>query len=362
MSFDFLDRFLTKGSGKALGVDIGSSSIKVIQLSRKKGRAQLDTYGEISLGPYAGKDVGQPARLPVDKTAEVLTDLLKEANVTAKTCGVSIPFDVSLVSIIEMPNLGHKKLNEMIPLEARKYVPGNISDMFLDWLIMPQEKKRSAEKNEPEKVSVLVVAIHNEAIKRYQEIIKRAGLNLGFIELEMFSTIRAVSEEGSGSSEMIIDIGASKTKVYIVDNNSIRKTHIVGTGSQNVTRAISTSGGLSLTRAEEIKREEGLLMQGSAAKNASLIMNTIFSEAKRALVEYETANRTSIEKVVLTGGGSSIQNLLTIAEPFFKTKTVFSEAFSKIETPAFMNDVLKKASPEFTVSIGLALRMLEELQ
>lgn len=361
MPFNFLDRFLTKDSGKALGIDIGSSSIKAIQLSRKKGRAQLDTYGEISLGPYVGKEVGQPARLPVDKTAEVLTDLLKEANITAKNCGVSIPFDVSLVSIIEMPDLGRKKLNEMIPLEARKYVPGNISDMFLDWLIMPQEKKRSAG-NEPEKVSVLVVAIHNEAIKRYQEIIKKAGLNLGFIELEMFSTIRSVSEEGSGSSEMIIDIGASKTKVYIVDNNSIRKTHIVGTGSQNVTRAISTSGDLSLTRAEEIKREEGLLTQGEVTKNASLVMNNIFSEAKRALAEYETANRTSVDKVILTGGGSSIQNLLTIAEPFFKTKTVLSEAFSKIETPAFMEEVLKKASPEFTVSIGLALRMLEELQ
>ena len=93
----------TKSSPSVLGVDIGSSSLKVVQLRKTQGSAVLETYGELALGPYGGLEVGQATSLPAEKVAETLRDLMREANVTTTACGVSIPFSHSLLTLIEIP-------------------------------------------------------------------------------------------------------------------------------------------------------------------------------------------------------------------------------------------------------------------
>ena len=107
-----------------LGIDIGSSSIKVVQMRRKGGRAILETYGELSLGPYAGIEVGRATKLGPEKIVEALNDVLKESNATTKSVALSIPMRQSLVAVIRMPQMEEKQLAQMIPIEARKYIPG----------------------------------------------------------------------------------------------------------------------------------------------------------------------------------------------------------------------------------------------
>jgi Tfp pilus assembly PilM family ATPase len=99
----------------------------------------LETYGELSLGPYAGGEVGQATNLPADKIAETLTDLLREANVTTNDAGVSIPFSRSLLRLITLPRRDDPdEQRTMVELEARKYIPVPISEVQLDWFIVPE--------------------------------------------------------------------------------------------------------------------------------------------------------------------------------------------------------------------------------
>src|SRR5258708_5638784 len=83
--------------------DIAASSAKIVQLRASRGTAVLETYGEIALGPYAKLPVGKSVKLQPEKLAEVLMDLMREANVTARSGGISIPFSASLISVLEMP-------------------------------------------------------------------------------------------------------------------------------------------------------------------------------------------------------------------------------------------------------------------
>src|ERR1700761_6241891 len=92
-----------KKSKSVIGVDVGSSSLKVVQLRRDGETAVLETYGELALGPYAGGDIGQATNLPADKIAETLRDLLHEASVTTNDAGISIPFSRSLLTLITLP-------------------------------------------------------------------------------------------------------------------------------------------------------------------------------------------------------------------------------------------------------------------
>src|SRR3989338_7892830 len=123
-----------------LGIDIGASSAKLVQLRASRGIAVLETYGEIALGPYGGQPIGKAVKLSPEKTAEALKDLMKESNVTAKSAGVSIPFSSSLVSVIDLPPADAEALKRIVPIEARKYIPVAISEVSLDWFVIPKEE------------------------------------------------------------------------------------------------------------------------------------------------------------------------------------------------------------------------------
>lgn len=383
-----LFNFGNKKNESVIGVDIGASSIKIVQLRKRKGIAVLETYGELSLSSYANSEIGQATNLPSSTIAQALKDLLKEANITTKNAGVSIPFSSSLISIIQMPALDKKKLAVMIPIEARKYIPVPISEVSFDWFIIPNEERITAsfedkekkdktenppdsgEENESivvkEKVDVLLVAIHNNTLNKYNEIVQNAGLDVSFFEIEIFSAIRAVIEQ-SITPVMVLDMGSANTKLYIVEYGVVKSSHVINSGGQNLTQNLSKSLSMSTTKAEEFKRKLDI----NENKNNSsevvdpkdiilLGLNRIFTEANKALSQYQQKYNKNIGKVILTGGGSTLKGILDIAKAQLETEVILSDPFSKVETPAFFEKVLKEVGPEFAVAIGLALRKLQE--
>ena len=105
-----LSSLFKQESKSVIGVDIGTSSIKVVQLRREKGRVILETYGAIALGPYAGVEIGRATALGMEKIAEALKDVIREANVTSKDAAIAIPYSASLVSIIKIPAAAESQL------------------------------------------------------------------------------------------------------------------------------------------------------------------------------------------------------------------------------------------------------------
>ena len=368
----------SKPDTSVLGIDIGSSSIKIVQLRKKKGQAVLETYGELALGPYTQTETGRATNLSTDKISEALIDLLRESKTSTKKCGVSIPIGSSFVTLIELPKVSQKELAQMIPLEARKYIPVPISEVYLDWWVIPEQSDSAereedekpqetgsamASKKEIEKVQVLIVAIHNEVISRYQEIITKTGLESSFIEIEIFSTIRAVIGENRGAI-MILDMGASSTKLYMVERGIVRSSHTVNRGSQDITLALSSSLGISIAEAEDIKRTFGTKQnprEKEIIDTISLTTDYIFSEANRVLSSYQKKYNKNVGKIVMTGGGVGYNGLLELAKKNLETEVELADPFSKIEFPAFLENELKVIGSEFAVAIGVALRRLQEL-
>ena len=371
--FDLFSNLFSKKSQSVLGIDIGSSSIKIVELSRKGGHAVLETYGELALGPYAGKGVGQATNLPIEKIIEAVNDILKEkeVNITSRICGVAIPFSSSLMAVIDMPVMPPKQLSEMIPLEARKYIPVPISEVALDWYIIPKDKNPETEtitsdpdaKKNLEKLEVLIVALHNDTITRYKEILTKTSLDANFFEIEIFSTMRSILDEGL-APVLIIDMGATSTKLYIVERGILRSSHMINRGSQKITDEISKSLGISVRDAEYLKREKGLLgeINGIAVKDVmALTLNYIFSEANQFVLAYQKKYNKNVSKVVLVGGGSALKGMVLVAKNSFQTEVVAGDPFSKVIAPAFLEKVLKDTGPEFAVAVGVALRRLQEL-
>ena len=371
---NFLDSlkgiFSSDQNKSVLGVDIGPSSIKMVQLKKKKGRAILETYGELSLGPYAETEVGRATNLSADKLSQALIDLLRESNATTNKAGLSIPMGSSLVSFIKLPNVDEKQLSQMVPLEARKYIPVPISEVSLDYLVIPKNESIASEyqngeqKVEDNTIDVLLVVIHNDAMQKNRDISRLSKLDTSFSEIEIFGSMRSVLEPGT-APQMIIDFGSNSTKIYIVERGILRTSHMVARGSQDITLAISKSLSISVEEAEKIKRERGLITKPDAAVDTnevtSLTLDFIFAEVGRIVLNYQKKNQKNISKIFLTGGGSLLKGLREKAESSFSIPVVLADPFGKVEYPAFLESVLKEAGPSFAVAIGLALRRLQDM-
>lgn len=357
----FGNLFGAKKSKSAIGLDVGSSSLKVVQLRRQGGTAILETYGELALGPYAGSEVGQATNLPAAKIAETLKDLMKEANVSSLEAGVSIPFSRSLLTLVELPRRdSQEEMKTMVELEARKYIPVPVSEVQLDWFVVPEVG--ADDKEPPAKVKVLIVAVHNDQLALLQNVVSSASLAAGFYEIEIFSTIRSVVDEPV-KPVMVIDIGASATKVYVVEHGVVALSHNIPQGGQDVTRTIASAHNMEIGKAEALKKLHGFGggNEHYDRKTIELVYSRIFQEAKRVQTQYETANQKPVSLIILTGGGGVTKDLAAFSRSFFSTEVRIADPFAKTEAPAFMRPVLQEIGPEFAVAVGLALRKLEEL-
>ncbi|MFH1402174.1 MAG: pilus assembly protein PilM [Patescibacteria group bacterium] len=383
-----ISNFFKKKNTSFLGVDIGGSAIKVVQLKKEKGVAVLETYGELSLGPTAGVEAGRATNLTDKQISVALMNLIQESRVNISNCGASIPVSSSLVFDMEIPKIPSEQLKKIVPIEVRRYIPVPISEVMLDWRIIPEDefveetddvadtRLATEEKNNPNilyepkkeeqkkrgKLKIFVVAIHKNAVEKYQSIIKNAQLNLNFLEIEIFSTIRSVVDHNIGTVA-ILDIGAGVTKMYIVEYGIVKDSHIISKGSQDISLAIARATGISIKEAEEKKRKIGLVGEDVNDKVISDIVSVnlkyILVEANKVLRQYQSDNNKNISELIFTGGGAVVNGLPPFASSVLEINSSVANPFNKIKTPAFLDDVLKEIGPEFAVAVGLALRGLE---
>jgi len=229
-----------------------------------------------------------------------------------------------------------------------------ITEVTIDWF-------KSGERQDSEgfvKQQVLLIAIPNEIISKYKNIFKMAGLNLHALEMESISLIRALSDEDV-SPTLIVDIGSRSTNIAIAENGALRYNYQTDFSGVSLTQAISSGLGINIKRAEELKKQKGLLGQGGEYELSTLtlpFLDAIINEARRALNGYEKIHDLKISRIILSGGGAK---LLGIKEYFGKEMNLpvkIGNPFSKVEYPAAVEPIIKELGPMFSVAIGLGIR------
>lgn len=354
-----LSGLFSKPSQSVLGIDIGTSSIKVVQLRREHGRVVLETYGAIALGPYAGVEIGRATSLPVEKITEALKDVLREANTTTQDAAISIPYASSLISLVKLQASLESQLASVMPIEARKYIPVPINEVLLDWFVVTGGKQAASADG---KIEVLLVAIHNDTIAKFRSMATEAKLNVGFFEIEVFSSVRASLDHGL-APVAVVDMGAATTKFYVVERGLIRESHIINHGSQDLTLAASRALTITVAQAEERKRKYGLVAtpENSIKQSLELSLGPIASEIARTAASWEQSHNQALSALVLTGGGATLKGLKEYMQGKVQNEIRMADPFGKTQAPAFLEQILKEAGPEFSVAVGLALRRLQEL-
>jgi len=341
------------GSSTVVGIDIGSASVKVVEIVDENNQLRLATYGELQLGPYGKAPLGFSVDLTVEERTEAIVDVLRESNSKADTAILTVQLAQSFVTSIAL-NAKEEEIAARVPVEARKVIPVPLSDVALEWVEVPPLP------NTPENVhEILVAAIQKSSMDETKQIIASLQKKSSTPEIEVFSAVRALS--GEEEVLVIIDCGAKNNKLYIVQEGYLRRLHRVQAGGSLATQRVADLLSLEFAEAENIKRNfDAGSEQGADIKKAVLsTYERSMQEFKRALSQYELRSGAKISRVVVTGGAATFPEFAAFVAYALDRPVELADPFSKISYPAFMEDTIKEIGPTFSVALGAALRNFE---
>ena len=370
MDFDFIKRLSVPsfsslfgaGSHSYVGIDIGFSSVKVVQLKKESERAILETYGELKTAGYL-KSVengigGGFLRFRDSEVIEMLTDVLRESNVTTRQAVFAVPSISSFVTLIEIPTKDREEVARAVPFEARRYIPIPIAEVALDWQIIEGDVDAAPS----QKTRVLLVAVPKEVVAKFERIAKGANLAMAGLEIETFAIVRALLGRDKTVSA-VINYGSQSTTVAVVDQGVVMLSHNIDRGSNELSATLARGLNVAAERAEAFKHEVGLSERPEDREISSVmspLIDVLFSEIERILHSYNRTTERRIEKIALTGGGSRTKGLVDYTAKRFGLETVQANPFSRVTYPAFMQPILKDVGPSFAVAVGLALRNITQ--
>jgi type IV pilus assembly protein PilM len=359
-----------------LGVDLGTSSIKVVELANFKGRPRLVTYGFTEKN-LTGAGLEGDVIANVKEAAEVLADVCKKANTTSKKVIAALPNFSVFTSVLNLPALSKKELASAISWEAKKIIPIPLEEIILDWKIIedsgPDKKKKSVKgvgsrgaggkifSKQKKSLQILLTGASKRLVGKYIEIFNAAGLSLLSLETESFALTRSLIGNDK-SIIMLVDLGAATSSVTVVDRGIPSLSRSIEVGGMMVTQSISNGLNISFDRAEQFKQDLSLDVDGANNTLPQTIEKAFASmlhEIKYTIELYEEQNGKKIEKIILTGGAALLGNLPGYLSKILNINTYIGDPWARVVYPTELKPVLDRLGSRFAISTGLAMRDIE---
>lgn len=358
----FLRKFFKITPKGFLGVDIGTFSIKIVEMSKAGRRKRLENYGEIQAEALYEKPFRtfEKSTLTVSQNDVVraVTAVLREAKIKNTQAYFSIPDFSSFFTTFKMPAMTEEEIPQAVTYEANQHIPLPLKEVTLDWQIIEKANTKGGE------MKVLLVAVPNEIIEQYQEIASQAKLELISLEAEVFSLARALINEAEKDQVVcLIDIGARSTTVSIIDKGVLKISHSFDTSGNDLTSVIARGMSLDYGEAEEIKKKQGLLNSTNQAKEAILpLIDLVIDEIRKIAGSFQQAEGKEIQRIILAGGTALMPGLSQYVAQELKKPVTIANPFNNLYYPPILENNLKTMGPSYAIAVGTALRGLERKQ
>ena len=265
-----------------------------------------------------------------------------------------------IVKNITIQNMPEEQLYESINFEAEQYIPFDINDVNLDFQILGDSEQN------PNQMNVLLVAAKKDMVNEYINLIDMVNLNLGIIDIDAFAlqNIYELNYEAKGDNVALIDIGASKTSVNILKNNTSVFMRDVSLGCNQINNRIVSIVNCSMSEAEEIKlgNKADKLSADELKEIRSSVVSDWSDEIRRALdFFYSTNPDEEIKQIVLSGGGANIKEFRELLALQSSAEVKIINPFERFEIDNHLDsDYLKQMAPQAAIAMGLAIRRLDD--
>lgn len=350
---------LGSSSNSYLGIDIGSASLKVVELKKVNGKAKLINYGfSENLKKLQFDQVDN-----LNFAAKVINKLIADSGITSNSSVSALPTFSVFSSVLNLSNVSEKELKSAVHWEAKKVIPLPLDEMILDYKKIEIDKEQDKKNKKSSKnIQVLLTGAPRTLVKKYIEIFKQSKINLLSLETETFSLVRSLLGNDR-STNMIVEIGANTTDITIVDKSIPILNRSIDMGGSKITEAIAKYLEIDRNNAEQFKYDLGISSLGSDDDDIpDLIVELIapiVNEIKYASNLYLEKNKKQTEKIILSGGSALLPNLTKYLSKVLNMNVYIGNPWARVSYPSDLEPLLKEIGPRMSVAIGLAMREIE---
>ncbi len=347
----------TRKRQPVLGIDISSTSVKVVELSQSAGRYRVESH---AVEPLPTNAVVEKNIAEVEAVGETIRKAVKRAGSKNKNCALAVPSSAVITKVITMPaNLREDDLESQIQLEADQYIPYSLEEVNLDFeVIGPTEKN-------PDTVDVLLAASRSENVDMRVTAASLAGLTPKIVDVEAYTienTYPLLPEAGAAADKIIaiIDIGATMTSINVLEKSKLTYTREQPFGGKQLTEEIMRRYGLSYEEAGLAKKEGGL-PDNYVPEVLEPFKDIMAQQVHRFLQFFFAASQhTAVDYVVLAGGCAAIPGIDELIESRLGTPTSIANPFSNMSlAPRISAQRLGNDAPSLILACGLALRSFD---
>ncbi len=341
------------------GLDVGSSSVKIVELEGKINNLSLVGLGYENLPDNTIVD-GQIMEL--NTVSEVIQSVCSNHQITSNQVVTGVSGHSVIIKNIVLPAMTRDELEESIDWHAEEHIPYDLSDVSLDYQVTEETSESTA---------VLIAACKRERIDNLKQAIQLSGNQPVIIDVDTFALQNCyeVNYQPDGSQVVtLLNIGASTMNVNIVRGNRSLFTRDITVGGSQFTDVLQRNLGLSFQQAEAVKRGVADASEGIEEKSIEPLMNNVTEmvamEIQKTFDFYRATTddgEMTVQKILISGGGSKLAGLAEDLSEKLELPVEILDPFRsiKVDTRKFDPDYLSEIMPEMAVAVGLAVRGVE---
>jgi len=340
-----------------MGIDVGSSTLKIAELELKNDKPYLSNYAWMPILDATGnKSVS--SKFFESILPEYLKKIIKVAGFKGKNACIAIPSFEGLITLIDFPQMPKGDMDQAIKFEAQKYIPTSLDNVVINWQIVPEDLDQTPQAGSQKRIKVLLVAASKDKIIAYEKVAGAVGLKLEGIEIENLAMVNSLIGNDKGRF-IIVDIGFRVCNIIYVEKGVIKANRNIDAGGDDITDTIAKSMGISLGRAERLKTSDKNFMNIESNIHFSAL-DMIYQEVARIISAVLGQGKGGeLDAIILSGGTAGMTGLKDFFQNKFNVKTIIGNPLSRVDYDKRLESVIGEVKDRFSVSIGLALMGIE---
>jgi type IV pilus assembly protein PilM len=330
------------------GLDIGTGTIRVVQLDGVPNKNRLIAYGSVQVPPTM---VMSDSKIDQERLAQIITDLMKNTGIKTRNVVTAIPGTSVFSAVVKLPAMTNTEIEKAIRYQAEQNIPLKIDEVRYDWQVIRQD-------SQTKELSVMIIAAAVSKVNSIMNLLGYANLNLVALETAPVAMARSLSTSGD-NLVMILDVGSTTTEIAIIESGVLMQTRSLPIGGTAMTRAISQGLRLEQDQADVFKMKFGLSqdkLEGQVFKALEPVMRNVADEAIRSSKFFEEQFGSAVPRIILTGGTSRLPLISDYLRSVMGVEVVYGNPWAKVSFQPNMNDQLNQIAPEFATAVGLAMR------
>lgn len=343
---------ILSGVSDFFGLDIGSDSIRIVQLHGSGINKNLSKYGYVAVDE---KLINSDAKSDQLKLVSIIKELISQTGINTKSVAVGLASSKVFTTVVELDRLSPAELGKTIKFQAESLIPTPPAESKIDWALIGDSPK------DPSKVEILLSSVPNSFVENRLELLESIGLDVIAFEPEALALARALIAPDAKMPTMVVDLGSKSTDIVITMGGTPRLTRAIPTGADAIVRSAMQNLNIDEKQAKEFVYKFGLgkdKLEGQIYNAISGTVDLLVSDIDKS-IKFFTSRYTNvkIDRIIVTGSASTIAEFPLYLANRFGINVEIGNAWRNVAYPADKQNELMSLSHQFGVTVGLAERI-----